>query len=205
MKYAYALAAVAALSLVAPASAATIQVLGAVQDGDSYTNLTPTTYFESGVTAFVGVTGSLAGNYRDVYSGTDLEDVGAYNAVKIGGTMTYALAAAAKSIRLIWGSVDGRNNLLLNLVGGNSELVTGFDILNNPDVQVDAGTTNVIVQVWSLFDIESVTMTSDVNSFEHVFNPPEIPVAPVPVPAAGLLLLAAVGGLGIAARRRKSA
>jgi len=33
----------------------------------------------------------------------------------------------------------------------------------------------------------------------------ELTAAPIPVPAAGLLLLTAVGGLGIAARRRKSA
>jgi hypothetical protein len=206
MKLGYVLVAISSLLFSAPAYAATVQVIGTVQNGDDFTNTIPDLFSVAGDTALVDVTGDLAGSYKDVFTGTDLAGLEPFNSVKRnGGTMTYILAAGVKNFRMIWGSVDALNILTLNLLGGGTEEVTGANVLANPDVDVNAGQTNVVVQIASLFAIESVTLTSGVNSFEHVFNPPEVPVAAVPLPAAGLLLLTAMGGIGFVASRRKSA
>ena len=204
-KLGFALLAVASLAAAAPASAATVQVLGTVQDTDLFTNVFPDVIDVINDTAFEGVTGSVNNKYRDVYTGTALADTTPYNAVLIGGTMTYVLNPVTKVFTMIWGSVDALNLLTLNLVGGGTETVTGQDLLDQDDIPVDAGSTNVIAQIFSTSFIESVTITSGTNSFEHSFNPPEVELAPIPLPAAGVLLIAAMGGLGVVARRRKSA
>jgi len=205
MKFGFALLAIASLAAAAPASAATVQVLGTVQDTDVFTNVLPDLIDVINDTAFEGVTGSVDKKYKDVYTGTSLADKTPYNAVLIGGTMTYVLNPVTKIFTMIWGSVDPLNLVTLNLVGGGTESITGQNLLDQTDIPVNAGSTNVIAQIFSSSFIESVTITSGVNSFEHSFNPPQVDVAPIPLPAAGVLLLTAMGGLGVAARRRKSA
>lgn len=199
MNLAYAMAAVAAFALAAPASAATVTVLGFVQNGDSFTNIAPDA--QSG-TVDLNVTGNSQNIYADIYEGTTLAGVGKYNSVQTGGSLTYNLAGAAGDFfTFIWGTVDSYNTLTINGDGGATDVVVGNDILALPGYV--NGVSNVIVKIMSDIKFNSVTLTSSGNSFEHAFNPPEL--APVPVPAAGLLLVAALGGLGVASRRRKSA
>jgi hypothetical protein len=199
MKLAYAIAALAAFATAVPASAATVSLLGTVQNGDSYTNIAPDAT-SGGVN--LNVTGSVGGVYADVYQGTSLAGIGKYNSVRNGGSMTYNLIGKAGAFfTFIWGTVDSYNKLTINNVGGGTEVVLGDTIKALGGFP--QGAKNAIVSITATDAFDSVTLTSTGNSFEHAFNPPEL--APVPVPAAGLLLLAAVGGLGFAARRRKSA
>lgn len=190
------LAAAAVATLVASsAGAATITVLGAVQDGDAYTNIIPVS--TSG-DVNVNVTGSDPNNYSDLYSGTGLVGVTPYNSISTNGSMTYALAGAVgDSFTFIWGTVD-----TYNFISFGKETVSGSDLLALLE-GTGQGTSNVIVRITADSAFSDVTLTSGGNAFEHSFNPPEI--AAVPVPAAGLLLAAAMGGLGIARRRRKAA
>ncbi len=198
MKLAYAVSAVVALALAAPASAATVTLIGTVQNGDTYTNIAPNA--TSG-TVDLNIVGSVGGAYADVYQGTSLAGVGKYNSVRTGGSMTYNLMGMAGDFfTFIWGTVDSYNTLTINNVGGGTETVVGDTIRTLGGYE--EGKKNAIVKITATNAFNSVTLTSSGNSFEHAFNPPEL--APVPVPAAGLLLLAAVGGLGVAARRRKT-
>lgn len=197
MRFVYALAAIVSVALAVPASAATVSVVGVVQDGDYFTNVLPAA--TSGNVG-VGVSGS-APRQRDLYEGTTLAG-NPFNNIKRNGSMTYSLSGyAGSAFALIIGSVGRFNFVTLNGKDGVTDVVTGAEILALPGYV--KGMPNVILKIVSDIKFSSVTLSSRTNSFEHSFNPPEI--APVPVPAAGLLLLAAMGGLGIAARRRKSA
>lgn len=187
-------AAVAALTA-SSADAVTLTLLGAVKDGDAYTNIAPVSRAGD---VDVGIVGSSSGLYADVYGGTDLAGRTAYNSVRAGGSMTYDVAGGAgDSFTLIWGSVDTYNYLDF---GG--ETVGGSAILSLL-AEAGQGAANVIVRITAASPFGDVTLRSGSNAFEHAFNPPEL--AAVPVPAAGLLLAAAMGGLGIAGRRRKAA
>ena len=196
LKLLLAAAATAAAALAASsAGAATITVLGFVQNGDAYTNVTPVS--TTGVVD-VGITGSSSGLYADAYGGTDLAGRTAYNSVRGGGSMTYDISGlAGDSFTLIWGSVDDYNYVDFggDTVGGSSVLAALAGI--------GQGAANVIVRITADSPFSNVTLRSDGNAFEHAFNPPEL--AAVPVPAAGLLLAAALGGMGVASRRRKAA
>lgn len=200
MKLSIALAAVAAIALVAPASAATVTIIGYVQNGDSYTNIAPNA--QTGVVD-LNVTGSASGAYADIYRDTTLAGIGKYNSVQTGGSLTYDLIGKAGDFfTFIWGTVDDYNLLTVNNTGGGTETIGGALIKTLGGYS--QGVANVIVKITADSAFDSVTLTSTGNSFEHAFNPPEL--APVPVPAAGLLLLGAMGGLGAFARsRRKSA
>lgn len=197
MKFAYVLAAIVSIAIAAPASAATVTVAGVVENGDFFTNVLPVSTSGS---VGVGVTGTTVGRQRDLYAGTTLAG-NPYNVVRRNGSMTYSLKGyVGTSFALIIGTVDRVNFVTINGKNGATDVVTGTAIRKLPGYV--AGMPNVILKIVSDINFSSVTLSSRVNSFEHSFNPPEI--APVPVPAAGLLLLAAMGGLGIAARRRKS-
>lgn len=199
MKLAIAMAAVAAAALAVPASAATVSIIGFVQNGDQYTNIAPDA--QSGPVD-LDVTGSVPSVYADIYRDTTLAGIGKYNSVQTGGSLTYNLIGAAGNFfTMIWGTVDDYNLLTINNAGGGTETVDGALIKTLGGYS--QGVANVIVKIIADHAFDSVTLTSTGNSFEHAFNPPE--VAQVPVPAAGLLLLGAVGGLGAFARRRKTA
>jgi hypothetical protein len=198
MKLASAMAAAAMIALVAPASAATVTVLGFVKKCDSYPNIAPDA--QSG-RVDLNVTGPQLNVYADIYQDTTLAGIGAYNSVRTGGSLTSNLMGKAGDFfALILGTVATYNTLTINNVGGGTEPVDGNAILNLPGYL--AGLSNVIVKITADFDFDSATLTSSGNSVEHAFNPPEL--APIPVPAAGLPLVGGLGLLGAAARRRKA-
>jgi hypothetical protein len=200
-------AAFAAIAFAVPASAATVNVLGTVGNGTAYTNPAP----DVATGAYnLDVTGTVPNQYKDIYADTNLAGKSPFNVVKNNdpdpsldaGALTYNLAGAANSFfRLIWGSIDDSNKLTIVYDDDSTEDVFGSDVLA-ADPTLTYATSNAYVKITvGNKSFKSVKLTSGVNSFEHAFNP--VP-APVPVPAAGLLLVAALGGLGVVARRRKA-
>ncbi len=99
----------------------------------------------------------------------------------------------------LWGSIDKYNSVEFLLGGVSQLLYTGEDlIIDFALVQDGPNYEEVALVEFSEFDrgFDSVKFTSPKAAFE-------IGLSPVPVPAAGLLLLGALGGLA-ALRRRKS-
>lgn len=109
---------------------------------------------------------------------------------------------------MLWGSIDAENAVLFSN-GVLTALYTGEVIRTALDPDGTAGVTNAIVSFNLDFDFTTVSFFANYNPGE---NPPtgadraafEFQVAPVPVPAAGFLLIGALGGLA-ALRRRKTA
>lgn len=71
-----------------------------------------------------------------------------------------------------------------------------FKIGTTPNVGVLVNTAGVAQEYW-------FEQLADGSGLSHISDYGE--VAPIPVPAAGILLITALGGLGVAARRRRKA
>lgn len=174
-------------------SAATVSVLGYVQGNEIYSNIAPTSFTGS---VFTDVSGTVKNLRRDIYEGTAMANIGLYNSVSGGATMTYSLSGKSGStFDFIWGTVDSYNYLTLNNVGGGKEVIGGQMV--HALGKFKQGESNLIVQIRAENAFESVTLSSKNNAFEHSFDQP----AAIPVPAAGLLLLSALGGIAIARRK----
>ncbi len=146
-------------------------------------------------TVDVNVTGTVSGTRKDPWAATAFADTGAYTSVRAGSSASYTFGNLKKSIDLLWGTPDSYNFIEFYLAGVLVDSIGGADtgITDFADQ-----TTNQFVTVASAFDFDSVTYRSTTaNAFEFAT------VSPVPVPAAGLLLLGALGGIA-ALRRRKA-
>ena len=97
------------------------------------------------------------------------------------------------SLSFLWGSPDTYNDLIFYLAGSVVAEFQGSPITGSPS----AG--SVFVTYSGLFD--QVWFKSDPN---NAFEFASITATPVPLPAAGWLLLAGIGGL-VVMRRRRSA
>lgn len=144
------------------------------------------------------VSGSLGGQYRSPF-----ESLGAGNFESIqywnvlgNRTGNLVLSAAVGTLSFLWGSVDTYNTVtLFNTLAGTSLVITNAD-LGNPDAPtIGLGASFVTI---SGFAFDRVEFGGSGNSMEFSN------VAAIPLPAGGLLLIGALGGLALL-RRRKTA
>ena len=161
--------------------------------------------FESGTPAglsgnFAIVQGSVAGQYA-----APLGDDTHYLTVPLNGSTgsaTLALAQPLTSLSLYWGSIDTYNTISFADAGGNSlGSFTGADI---PPAPADGSQGNALNNRRVNFDFggssaSSVTFASGNKAFE-VDNI----AGSVPEPTTWAMLIAGMGMVGAAARRRRS-
>ena len=116
-------------------------------------------------------------------------------------TLTFGKVQSA--FRMLWGSIDTYNSITFSNGVDADYTVSGTDIANAIGGLTESGGNyeHVALVVFSDFGengFNSVTFTSDNAAFEFA-------LAPVPLPAAGFLLMGALGGLAVIRRRRKDA
>ncbi|MFA5538631.1 MAG: VPLPA-CTERM sorting domain-containing protein, partial [Gemmobacter sp.] len=158
------------------------------------------------------VTGSVDGQYRSPFPDVMVQPADApalpYFSVDADASpITLAFDKTQTAFSLVWGSIDSYNTLRFFL--GDDE-VTGFShggpfaansltgsILTPPGA---AGTGASLVEISDIL-FDSVVFVTDQNSFEFS----NIQATPIPLPAAGFLLMGALGGLAVIRRRRKDA
>lgn len=130
---------------------------------------------------------------RSIWEGTTL-DGSVYSSIT--GTATYEFAAFQKSVSFVWGSPDDYNDIdfykgatLVFTINGTAIIpCCGLNVASSLVTIDDLGGFNKIV-------LRSTQAALEYGNFT---------VAAVPLPAGGLLLIGAIGGLA-ALRRRKIA
>lgn len=112
------------------------------------------------------------------------------------------------SIRMLWGSIDNYNKIVFN----GTETVTGDDVmavinddLDEPIEPFGAGTYNTVALI-EFFAEDAITSMAffseqDIDAPGEDKAAIEFAFAPVPLPAAGLMLLAGLGALAALRRR----
>lgn len=159
---------------------------------------------------------SVAGDYKSPFLNTPLADTNSYfaadtrNASNGNGITTMAELTYSSTqyvFNMLWGSVDrGDGNNVITFYKNGTEVFQ----YTGAQVGTDLGLTNPAGSpVNSLEEVVKVKFADFADGFDKVTfesgRPAfEFALAPVPVPAAGLLLLTALGGIA-ALRRRKAA
>lgn len=143
------------------------------------------------------VTGSLGGQYRSPFEGGAGETTAPYFNVYGNSAATLNFSGIRSMLSFLWGSVDTYNSIAFFL-GANPTPVFTVTSANLTNPQFTTGAEFVTV---SGLSFDRVVFSSSWNSLE--FAAIQSP-APIPLPAAGSLLLAAIGLLA-AARRRATA
>ncbi|WP_308915842.1 VPLPA-CTERM sorting domain-containing protein [Jannaschia sp. LMIT008] len=168
---------------------------------------------------------NLRGSHLSPFRGTGLNDTRGYFAVGPtldGGTSTQGGrsnatllfgAGGVSTIDILWASIDDWNELFVDVAGGSSQTIEGSDLRrsfqSDPAANVKNGTFSAIVRLDAAEGeaIAGLTFGSNFgtrferNAFEFALAE-DLRVSDIPVPAAGILLLGALGGLGAMARRK---
>jgi len=147
----------------------------------------------SGAVTTFGSTPSVARSPFDVLPG--FESIGYFNVLGNGAAnvATLTLASVRTSLSFLWGSPDTYNTVTL-FNGSDSFAVVLANLLLPNAPAVGSGATFVTI---SGFSFDRVEFATNLPAFE-LSN-----IAAVPLPAGGLLLIGALGGLA-ALRRRKA-
>lgn len=112
---------------------------------------------------------------------------------------TLDISGGANTLSFLWGSIDGYNSIALYDGATLLDTILNTDI--SPSSSESAGAGASYVSIFSNAQFDRAVFTSTSNAFE-VAN---ISVSAIPLPAGALLMLTALGGLGVASRRRKAA
>lgn len=145
---------------------------------------------------------SIGGTRLSPWTGSTVNSGGLFSSVPGGNTATYQFTQVQKALSFIWGSPDTYNTLTLTLGGDLVAQVipggtpTGPGVSGNAPLAPQSG-------AW-LFTADNtrfdgVSFFSGANAFEIA----NFQTTPIPLPAAGWLLLTALGGVGLMSRRRK--
>jgi hypothetical protein len=142
-------------------------------------------------------TGSVPSQYRSPFDqAPGLEAITPYWNVLGGKKGVLDFVGTRTSLSLLWGSVDTYNTIRFYLNGHLVSSVVSALLVPAPAPGNSGGASFVTV---SNLTFDEVRFISNSNSFEFANVS-----AAVPLPAGGLLLIGAIGGLA-AVRRRKSA
>lgn len=148
-------------------------------------------------TVYENFTGSVSGIRRSPWQGSAIDENAAssyYTSVSAGSTATYVFGRLVPGISFLWGSPDSYNDLDIILSGGGAT-----NTVNGAQAQGPVAIGAQFVTIWGDVAFDTVTFRSGQNAFEFAN------LQAVPLPAAGWMLLAGVGGLAAMKRRRKSA
>lgn len=183
--------AVAALAVAAPVASQAATVTVGPMPTESKLN---PDLIANGV-VYHNMVGTRPGEAADPWAGTANEGIGYYTAVLANSSATFT-EGLGKAISFIWGSPDAYNSV---------DFLNGGSVVDTATFTGPTSLVTVSNIAGGIFD--AVRFVSGGNSFEFAvldLDAPEPDVAPVPVPAAGVMLLTAFGGVA-ALRRRKSA
>jgi hypothetical protein len=167
------------VALVIAAMPLSANALTVLSDGGSYTLDAP------GAAPFLGNIDAVGGGgtFTSTFTATPI----AFGEMRLSVIPDFL--ALFTGLKAEWQTVGGAVLAAIDpILAGSSKLLTTFDVANS---------TQNLVFTW----------TGSVDTSGQVNGPVgfDFAVSPVPVPAAGFLLIGALGGLGLMRRRRKTA
>jgi hypothetical protein len=137
-----------------------------------------------------------APNSRSPYDTTASVNTAVYHSVSAGATATYSFGTTQSAFAFMWGSPDDYNTLNFYLGAANVGSFTGNAVI--PPGTAGLGFVDVVFN--GLFD-KVVFGSIGKDAFEFT----NVSFTPIPLPAAGWLLLTGFVGLSVLGRRRKPA
>ncbi|RKF12392.1 VPLPA-CTERM sorting domain-containing protein [Roseovarius spongiae] len=154
--------------------------------------------------------GSDSGVYRSPWDETPREDLNSYFAVGPNtqpNPVKLSFSSGQSALDILWGSVDSYNTLAFSAIANGADVsITGSDVATA--IGGDCGSPanfgcTALLRI-TINDDNGAATTFGTASFSSGSQAFEFALAPVPLPAAGFLLLGGLGGL-VAMRRRKRA
>lgn len=189
-------AALTSAAMVAGAGVASAAVSIGVGPTPTAAFMNPTATATTGA-VYENVVGSVPGLRTSPWVGSAVDPDEAdsyYTSVSGGASATYSFGGNRTALSFLWGTPDTYNDLEITLAGG-----TGTASLSGSDLAAANGDSDETVFVTiSGITFDEVTFSSGSNAFEYAN------LAAVPLPAAGLVMLTALGGAAAAYRRRKA-
>jgi len=208
-KLATTVAALAALALATPATAAVS--LSVTSGTNPYSGPAPTYDFDSGRPANVtggSIVSGTAAPHAQPYGST-----GGYFSVGPDdgspGTIDLTSFAVLNSISFIWGSVDSYNTLqLLDGAGPGATVLysfTGNDVFNPANGDQSNPSTNPLVTLLLTGGDQTAVRALRLSSTQNAFEIDNVAINAVPEPSTWALMLLGFGAVGFSMRRGRNA